>query len=387
VRAVGLALFIVALVPTAATAAPRSERGSVAAISVDPSTDLVDGQHVTVSGSGWAEFYVAVLFECSADLQRCAGPFGFAGGDDDGNFEVEMMVRATFTDEDGPVDCRSEDCVVAAGVGIESAPAEAAPPEAGGDLVVPVAFDPSAPLLDPPSLIADPSTDLVDDQEIVVTGERYVPEEDDTIVECPAGFTDAEADCRIVGFPQIGDFGELEARLRVRALLPAASGEVDCRATPCVLAVFSEESGEVLASTPVTFDADAPLKPPAELAVSPSTGLVDGQTVTVVGTHFSPGAPGVLVQCPADPLDFNDCAFSPHRFPSAGAGGRFEVSFEVAAEIRVGGRTVDCRRQPCVMWAGDAWGDDGYNTASASIVFGDQAGPAAAVPATPAFTG
>lgn len=51
--------------------------------------------------------------------------------------------------------------------------------------------------------------------------------------------------------------------------------------------------------TRVAFDPDAPLKPPPVLTVTPSSGLVDGQTVVVQGEHFSsnwhgihPGVPG-----------------------------------------------------------------------------------------------
>lgn len=385
-RLVG-ALVVLLLAGGLAAPVAHGRGASTAAIAVDPTTDLVDGQHVTVTGSGWGEYLVAVLFECSADLERCAGPFGFAGGDDQGDFSVEMMVRATFVDEDGPVDCRTEDCVIAAGVGIESAPREADPAEAAGDRVVPVTFDPSAPLLDPPSLGADPASGLVDDQPVTLTGERYVPDET-SIAQCPVGFTDPEHECEFLSLALIRDFGDLDERVRVHAVIRTDAGPVDCRSAACVFAAIGWGAGETLATTPVGLDPDGPLKPPASLTVTPNTGLVDGQTVVVDGAHFTRGEPGLVLQCPATARNENGCAWRPHHFVYAHDAGTFHFTMEVSAVIDVDGRTVDCRRQACMLLAGYGGGDT-RNSASAPLSFATdaEAPPATPTAVTPAFTG
>lgn len=377
-------LAVLALAAALGAPAARAQDASTAAIAVDPTTDLVDGQHVTVTGSGWDEYLVAVLFECSADLERCAGPFGFAGGDDQGAFELEMMVRATFTDEDGPVDCRTEDCVIAAGVGIESAPQEATPEDVA-DRVVPVTFDPSAPLLDPPSLAADPATGLVDDQQVTLTGERYVPEEA-LVLQCPAGFTDPDAECRFGDLADIEGDGSLRSKERVRAVLDGQAGPVDCRQADCVFVVIGSD-GRTIASVPLAFDPDAPLKPPPVLTVTPSTDLTDGQVVVVEGEHFSTGWHGILLECPAEREEWFDCSFDYDqvRFPTADADGHFRVTFEVAAEFRSDRHPFDCRIEACAIWS--AFEYDDYNLASAPISFAADTPPATPTAVTPAFTG
>lgn len=378
---------LLALVLAGSLAAPaaQGQEASTAAISVDPTTDLVDGQHVTVTGSGWDEYYVAIFYECSADLERCAGPFGFATGDDQGDFEDDIVVRAAFVDEDGPVDCRTEDCVIAAGVGIESAPREADPTEADSDLIVPVTFDPSAPLLDPPSLIADPATGLVDDQRVDLTGERYVPEEA-VVYQCPAGFTDPDAECRFDDLADIRTDGTLQEKERVRAIIDADAGAVDCRQAACVFVVIGSD-GRTISSVALAFDPDAPLKPPPVLTVTPSTGLVAGQTVVIEGEHFSTGWHGIVLECPADRDEWSDCSFDHDlvRFPTADADGHFRVTFEVAAEFRSGRQTLDCRVDVCAIWS--AFDYDDYNLASAPISFAADAAPATPTAVTPAFTG
>lgn len=379
---------VAALVLAAALGAPaaRAEDAATAAIAVDPTTDLIDGQHVTVTGSGWEQYVVAIIYECSADLEQCAGPFAFAGGDAHGAFTVDMILRATFTDEGGPVDCRTEDCVIAAAIGIESAPQERARPEADSDLVVPVTFDPSAPLLDPPSLSARPATGLVDDQPVRVVGDRYVPG-DASIEQCPAGFTDHAQQCQYLGLPYIGGTGRLREQVRVRAQIEAEAGTVDCRSADCVLAVIGWGAGETIATTPVAFDPDAPLKPPAELTVTPSTDLVDGQTVVVEGAHFTPGEPGMVVECPVTARDVNDCAWIPHQYAYAGAAGTFRFSFAVAAEILVDqDEWVDCRQAACMIQAGFGGGET-RNSASVPISFAADTAPATPTAVTPAFTG
>lgn len=379
-----VALVLSAVLSSVAAPAAQGQDASTAAISVDPTTGLVDGQHVTVTGSGWDEYLVAVLFECSADLERCAGPFGFAGGDDHGDFSLEMMVRTSFTDEDGPVDCRTEDCVIAAGVGIESAPREATPEDVD-DRVVPVSFDPSAPLLDPPSLDADPASGLVDDQQVTLTGERYVPDEA-SIAQCPLGFTDPDHACEFLSLALIRDFGDLDERVRVHAVIETDEGPTDCRSTACVFAIIGWGAGETLATAPVGLDPNGPLKPPASLTVTPGTGLVDGQTVVVEGAHFTRGEPGLVLQCPATARNENGCAWRPHHFVYAHDAGTFRFTMEVAAVIEVRGHDVDCRRQACALLAGYGGGDT-RNSAWAPISFAADAAPATPTAVTPAFTG
>ena len=52
-----------------------------------------------------------------------------------------------------------------------------------------------------------------------------------------------------------------------------------------------------LATVPITFDGSIPLPPPPSLVVTPSTDLLDGQTVHVTGSGFDPDQQIGLAEC------------------------------------------------------------------------------------------
>lgn len=85
------------------------------------------------------------------------------------------------------------------------------------------------------------------------------------------------------------------------------------------------------------------------LQVTPSTDLVDGQTVVVDGQGFVMGGEHQVLQCvrgAADPvvgsLDLNRCDPSTGVLTMADEDGVLSVPFTVAATITVGGSDVDC---------------------------------------------
>ena len=103
--------------------------------------------------------------------------------------------------------------------------------------------------------------------------------------------------------------------------------------------------------TRVAFDPDAPLKPPPVRTVTPSTGLVDGQTVVVEGEHFSSNWHGIILECPAKRDEWFDCSFDYDlvRFPTADADRHSRVTFEVAAEVRSTARPSTAASPPTAV--------------------------------------
>lgn len=140
VLAVFLAVFLAGAAPAAALAGPTG------AVTVTPSTDLVDEQQVTVSGSGWRPgAQVAVLMCLAADTGDAGCDFGTAKDgrvEEDGTFRLRYAVERVLDPKAyEPTDCveAQEGCaVVAFDV---AAPGERA--------VVPVSFDPTVPLPHP----------------------------------------------------------------------------------------------------------------------------------------------------------------------------------------------------------------------------------------------
>ena len=109
----GLALVLLTVAPGVAhAAAPPTKARS---LSVTPSTDLDDGQTVTVDGAGWRPGVLVFAIQCLAGTQTCGGGVANRPVDTDGTFTMELAVRAVFTAFDGtPVDCRLDACEVTA---------------------------------------------------------------------------------------------------------------------------------------------------------------------------------------------------------------------------------------------------------------------------------
>ncbi len=91
-------------------------------------------------------------------------------------------------------------------------------------------------------------TPLVDDQQVTLTGERYVPDET-SIAQCPVGFTDPDHACAFLSLALIRDFGDLDERVRVHAVIETDEGPTDCRSTACVFAIIGW--GAALPPTPI----------------------------------------------------------------------------------------------------------------------------------------
>jgi hypothetical protein len=80
------------------------------------------------------------------------------------------------------------------------------------------------------------------------------------------------------------------------------------------------------------------------VSVTPNTGLVDGQTVTVRGSGYAPGSSLGIVQCPTGADSIDDCdGRTAHSF-SADAAGNYVQSLTVLRVIRRSsiGEETDC---------------------------------------------
>ena len=95
---------------------------------MSPASGLVDGQLVTVTGSGFVDEYVE-LYLCPpdpADGCRLTDGWGFI---EDGGFTSQVEVEAIVATPAGEVDCRTsaEPCLVVASRGLPTSPRSAGP--------------------------------------------------------------------------------------------------------------------------------------------------------------------------------------------------------------------------------------------------------------------
>ena len=216
---------------------PRSE------LSVVPATQLQHQQTVTITGSSWSP-------SADVEIQQCVA--GAASGqcryltytstDDDGGFSTE----ATLSRRVGLVDCASSACVVRA---------RAYPFD---DVSTPVSFDGSVPPPLVPSVVVEPTTDLVDFQIVDV---RLTGVEPGSYISLSLCATTANV-CRGNVF-----VAAAEAQMTVAFALPRLlSDSLDCAAIKCEVRVQIFGADSIDFAVPVSFDPDAPLAAATALA-------------------------------------------------------------------------------------------------------------------------
>lgn len=273
----------------AAPVAPEAavHAAAVPAVQVTPSTGLREGQHVTVSGTGFAPSAFITVEECAPS--RASGCSGFEWATTaaaNGAFSVDVTVHAQFLDIPPPVECLTAGgCALVVHVDPE--------------IVSPIAFAPIQP--PPPTLVANPSTGLNDHDAVAVSGSHFPSSHQVVLDECAAGFSPLvpAVHCGPGVTLTTGADGSFATSFAVTRFLPGeGSGRVDCAAgnPSCVLQASPTGDDSVFAQAPLT------LLPPgqqvsAAIVVTPHAGLIDGQSVSVSGSGFAPHEAVDLLEC------------------------------------------------------------------------------------------
>ena len=240
---------------------------------------------------------------------------------------------------------------------------------------------PAAAAVAAPVLAVDQPRDLVDGQQVTVTGTGFAPGAQVAVHQCrsaPVGPVDC--DLGTVMTAAVDAAGGFQISHQVFVLMNDWEGQVDCRIAPgCVLAAgVSFDGGTSVVAAPIAFDAGAPLLPPPSVTVTPVDGLVDGRMVTVEGHGFvhresdsilpASGAPTVaLFQCgqgltepepgedPPPPIPFVDCRPGPTDRVEVDEDGSFRTEIPLSARVlgENSGELFDCRtaEQPCLLVA------------------------------------
>jgi hypothetical protein len=206
----------------------------------------------------------------------------------------------------------------------------------------------------------DPDTDLVDGQEVHVTGDGFTVVEPGfggyaQIDQCVIPAIDVATDCdRETGTGGGVDLqGHLDATVDLEAVLHLRGGVThDCRTGGCGLLVRDYDEPAVEgALVPLDYDPDGPLRPVPTLVADPDTDLVDGDLVHLTGSGWEEGAVGLL-QCRAAPANFDQCDFGTFESVEATETGDVDDSVRADAVLHVGrGREVDCRVEACSLVA------------------------------------
>jgi hypothetical protein len=381
---VGLALPTTA--PPAAAARPS--------VTVSPRVDLVDGEPLRIAVHDWVPSTYLVAFQCAA------GAPAYGNGCDyltrlipgpAGNVRVRRPADVIVDRRrGGPVDCRVSAC--------ELVVRDANGPHVPNNAVVrvPLDFDPGGPDPAREALDVSPSTDLQDGDEVVVSGSTFhlpayspagigpVPEGGGPahpvyLYQCRDGHQ-SYLDCQNAGFDGLNGAGDFEETVEVRSRLYLANGgTVDCLADPCVLVATADGEHSRAGEVPLSFDPEGPVAPEPTVSITPSTGVLENQTVTITGEDFAPNQGVDLALCPpgAAGWTFRAChsPFDLDRpFPAADENG--DVTFTHAAHPMLfydQRADVDCRAVTCsfvITWA------DVDEAPSAPLAFDPVAPPA-----------
>lgn len=242
---------------------------------------------------------------------------------------------------------------------------------------------------------ATPDTDLVEGQEVRVEGDGFTPGAPVGVVMCVAdalssGTGSAGCDLTQIGAATVDGTGHAEGTIVVRrGIATTGAGWVDCAAgeVPCGIAIGQVDDYDVSGLAPVTFAPQPPI-PPLVLTVDPADDLVHGQTVTVTGEGFEPGASlPAAQQCVdgtpapgASAYSGGQCLLSSLGAPGDAIvddDGRFTLEVEVWRTVPGPGGAADCAVDGCHIRM-----DERGRTAVAALHF-DPEGP---VPPAPTMT-
>jgi hypothetical protein len=172
----------------------------------------------------------------------------------------------------------------------------------------------------PPSVGVAPNTELVDFQQVQLTGTGF---DGYTLLEwfqCRGGAVD-ENDCDgyNADFISVDPAGNVSDTIYVDARIYLPDGtEVDCRTDPagCEVGVGFMMDADEWPEVALDFDPDAPLRPPVTATVTPDLDLLDGQRVALRGENLS-NRRGHRVR-PTERTDGSTaCARTAHTGPAA----------------------------------------------------------------------
>lgn len=375
------ALAILGIVAAGISTAPPSTVAQTTdpTITVEPSTDLLDGTQVTLTIAGLQPSSWGYALQCisgSEDFSGCdTSDLVFLQPDTAGAATATLRVDAMLVtrvydpeDPEGPgqtveTDCReSGACVVAVLA------------EGGLATSAPLHFVADGSLAPPPVVTAEPDEPLTDGQTVTVNASGLVWSTQALVVHCVAEPTSPEdCDYATASYVDLAEDTGFTQDYRVSALIETPThGTVDCREVGgCALAVTSgsELSPAKTGLVSLTFDPDAEVVPPT-LTVSPDVDLVDGQTVNVDGSGFNSDRPWVdLLLCGSE-LSWDSCQWV-EAFPTLDENGAFNVDVQLAALLAFeGGDELDCRAsaEPCHL-VGTQGSLPSVHAASASLHF------------------
>ena len=245
-----------------------SPEGPAPTLTVTPDIDLVDGQVVEVSGSGWTPDGEIFLLQCqegmpTTDPDACAVSFQPPViADGSGNFETTYRVRAIPSPFFNPFDCREITCNLTA-VGFPD----------GSQVSTVLHFAPDGPLVPAPVMTVTPNEDLAEIHTVRVDITGFFPGDQIAIAEC-IDAADGEVECSGAFEARTADAnGEVHTTFEVRRTFGGLFDDpIDCLESQCFVATGSILDEQPTARVNLSFSRPAAPAEPTIVVTPAFTG-------------------------------------------------------------------------------------------------------------------
>ncbi len=330
-------------------------------VSVEPDSDLVEGQTVTVRGTGFTPGVSVVGTQCwftpqDRNVEFCnTGDITLGSTTPDGTLELTMQVSQIISVGAGVFDCTESTAEGGCTIAVANL---ANYDESGGAAIF---FTPGDGVA-PPSFTITRNEDLADGQEIVVQGEGFQPGETVRLVQCVIGGSWSYDACFGINdvFQTVADAdGRISTTLTTQRLLLTRDGYTDCATEGfgCRLVAGASQR----AGTPVlNYSGTEPTPEGPSFSAAPAAGLVEGQTILVSGSGLQ-RQEVMVIQCAGGEDEFACASYIELPVESATEGipaliregvrapvseGRFDAEITVARVLvtvgREGPSEIDC---------------------------------------------
>ena len=309
---------------------------------VTPSTDLVPGQIVHLSGTGFAPNLTIAAAECEAGAVAIAncdtGTAVFPLTDANGAYSIDLTVhRSLFLAGSGT----TVDCTVAAGACIIGVADTADIPGTG--VSAPISFAPLAPPQQGAISVTPDRVQVGDGVDVVATG--FTPYAVVGRGVCPAGATDA-SECQPSAPVDADASGGAAFMLFSPPILSEGGNATDCTVDgACEYAAYDvRDFAATVATAPVQL---SPAEP-GTLTVTPSTGLHDGDQVQLTGSAWPADRQLLFLECDTATRPTAHCMNLDNAITDAA--GTFGKNYTVHTIGEVPSH-LDCETSPCWIYA------------------------------------
>ena len=184
----------------------------------------------------------------------------------------------------------------------------------------------SASAAAPPAISATPRTDLTNLQTITITGSGFTPGATVGLAQCRMG------ECAAIpfwAFTNADASGNISRSLTIRTTVQGSATTWSCLNVSCFVSAFQGPSFAFAVGVPIWFRNTTGSVADRAITVTPSSGLVDGQTVAVTGVSLYDGFTP-LFECITSPV----AACSPATTIATATGdGSFSTTFTVHREF------------------------------------------------------